>query len=226
MTPNHPPPGILDRTFDAVLFDMDGTLVSSTAAVERCWARMAEEFAIPTTDFAGFHGVPARAVLDRLMPERSAQEREVALRRVEELEIEDTDGVEVLPGALEALEVLGAAGPGPLCAIVTSCTGPLARARISAAGLPAVPMVTADEVTRGKPDPEPYLAGARLLGVDPGRCLVVEDAPAGVSAGSAAGMVTLGLATTHAELAADVAARDLGSVLFARDGTGLRVLLR
>ncbi len=216
---------VLAETFDAVLFDMDGTLISSIASVERCWGRLAEEFAISASasgDFA-FHGVPARDIIQTLLPDRTDEERAAALARIVELEVTDTEDIEMLPGAAAALAALGARA-----AIVTSCGQRLAAARLRAAALavPAV-VVTADDVTRGKPDPEPYARGAALLGVDPARCLVVEDAPAGVDSGRAAGAATLGLRTTAAggpDVTADLVIGDLSAVRFVRSRRGVRVV--
>jgi sugar-phosphatase len=193
-----------------VLLDMDGTLLSSTAAVERCWRTLARE-----------HGVPARDIVDLLLADRSADERAAALDRVVELEIADTEGITVLPGAAEALAALVPAGR---CAIVTSCGRRLAEARYGASGLPWPEVViTADDVTRGKPDPEPYVLGARRLGVPVDRCLVVEDAPSGVRSGRAAGAVTLGLRTTGPGPGADVEITDLSEARFRIQDRRVRV---
>ncbi|MDP9345006.1 MAG: HAD-IA family hydrolase [Actinomycetota bacterium] len=114
---------------------------------------------------------------------------------MEHHQVHHVAGVRALPGAEE---LLGPGGPRPL-AVVTSGTLPLATARLRAAGLevPGV-LVTPERVRRGKPDPEPYLLGARDLGVDPADCVVLEDAPAGVAAGRAAGMHVVGITTTLA----------------------------
>lgn len=211
-------PDALDRPFAGVLFDMDGTLLSSVASVVRAWTTVAHEFAIPGDAFGDFHGVPARRLLDRVMPERTALERERAFQRVLELELADLDDVAVLPGALEALGVLA---PRGLCAIVTSCTRDLAVARLEAAGLPApAAVVTVEDVARGKPHPDPFLAGAARLGVDPAHCLAVEDATAGVEAARAAGTVTVGLTTTVATMDADLVVPDLAALRFSVDLDG------
>lgn len=217
---------VLGEVFDAVLFDMDGTLISSTRSVERCWLRLAREFGMPTTHLApfAFHGVPARAILDDLLADRTAEERAAALDRVVELEVADTDGIEVLPGAAEALAALAGARRA---AIVTSCGARLAAARFGAVGLAApAQTVTADDVLRGKPDPEPYRTGAARLGVDVRRCLVVEDAASGVASGRAAGAATLGLRTTHPagpDGGADLVVDDLSRVRFVLTDDGVRV---
>ena len=208
------------RTFAAVLFDMDGTLVDSTASVVRSWVRLADENGIPVADLqaAAGHGRPARDIVADLF---DGPARAQALSRITALEIADVDGVVALPGARTALLACGPAG-----AIVTSCAADLAVARQRAAGIP-VPavVVTADDVHRGKPDPEPFLLAARLLGVEAGRCLVVEDAPAGLAAGRAAGMTTLAVTTTHTadELDADHVVADLAAVGLTRTPAGVHV---
>ncbi|MFC3690173.1 HAD-IA family hydrolase [Aquipuribacter hungaricus] len=208
--------------FDAVLFDMDGTLVDSTPSVVRCWLRLAEENGITpeALQAAAGHGRPARDIVADLFEPPA---REAALVRITHLEVTDLEGVVALPGAADALLASGDRG-----AIVTSCTAPLATARQQAAGIP-VPavVVTADDVVRGKPDPEPFLTAARILGVDPSRCLVVEDAPAGLAAGRAAGMTTLAVTTTHTaeELDADHVVGDLSGVRLDPSGDGVRLHL-
>lgn len=217
---------VLDEVFDAVLFDMDGTLISSTRSVERCWLRLADEFRVPTDDLAPFryHGVPGRDIIDLLLADRDADERAAALARVVDLEVSDTEGIEVLPGAVEALAVLGDAGRA---AVVTSCGARLAAARIGAVGLPVpATVLTADDVERGKPDPEPYRAGAARLGVDVRRCLVVEDAGSGVRSGRAAGAAVLALRTTEPEGpdgGPDLVVDDLSAVRFEVTDGGVRV---
>lgn len=196
-----------DRTFDAILFDMDGTLISSIEAVDRSWARWAVEHGFGA-DFRIAHGTPARSLVESLV---APEQVEAALARVTEIEISDTDGVRVLPGAAELLASL----PRDRHAIVTSCTRDLAAVRIAATGIGAPDVVvTADDITRGKPDPEPFRRGAELLGVAPERCLVVEDAPAGLASGRSAGCATLAVAGTHTldELDADAHAPGVSAV--------------
>ncbi|GIG38153.1 HAD family hydrolase [Cellulomonas pakistanensis] len=217
---------VLDEVFDAVLFDMDGTLISSTRSVERCWLRLAEEFGTPTADLAPFryHGVPGRDIVDLLLPDRDAEVRAAALARVVDLEVADTEGIEVLPGAVEALAALADAGRS---AVVTSCGSRLAAARVAAVGLAAPgTVVTADDVERGKPDPEPYRTGAARLGADVRRCLVVEDAESGVRSGRAAGAAVLALRTTEPDGpggGADLVVPDLSAVRFEVTDEGVRV---
>jgi sugar-phosphatase len=177
---------------DALLVDLDGTLVDSTAAARRAWAAFAARHGLDHDAVHRFaQGRPSRETIRLLAPDADHAAEEA---QVDAAEIGDTAGVVALPGAAELL-----ASGRPL-AIVTSGSTALATARLAAAGLPApATMVSADDVERGKPDPEPFLLGARRLEVDPHRCLVLEDSPAGVSAGRAAGATVIALRTTHAE---------------------------
>ena len=202
---------------DALLFDMDGTLVDSTASVLRGWQTVAAEFPIPPDLFALVprHGRPAVEILADLLPGELIP---AAAERLDELERTDTGDVVLLPGASRLL----AAVPAGRWAVVTSAGRPLARVRLGAAGvdtagIDAPVLVTIDDVSRGKPDPEPFLLGAKLLGVPPERCLVFEDAPAGLAAARAAGAATVAVTTTHAadELDADVVVADLSAVRIA-----------
>ncbi|MCI9887284.1 HAD-IA family hydrolase [Micrococcales bacterium 31B] len=205
---------------------MDGTLISSVGAVERSWATAASEFGVGREAFGDFHGMPANQVIERILPDADAATRLAMFERVLHLEVTDTEGVEQLPGAREALETLNAGERR--CAIVTSCTWDLAEARIGAAGLqqPRV-VVTVDQVTRGKPDPAPYLLGAERLELDPSRCLVVEDATAGLTSGRAAGCATLAVTTSSPradlEPLSDTVIDDLGAVRFELTEAGVRV---
>jgi sugar-phosphatase len=213
---------LFDVTFDAVLFDLDGTLVDSTRSVTRSWLHWAGEYGVPPERLVGWHGVPAKQIIEAVV---EPPLREQALARIEELEVADAaGGIDVLAGAAAALAAL----PAGRVAIVTSCTAPLAVARLAASRLaaPAV-VVTASDVAVGKPDPQPYLLGARRLGADPARCLVVEDAPAGLDSGRAAGCATLAVVTTHAaaDLAADVVVGTLADVRFVAGHDGVRVVV-
>lgn len=201
-------PAIGGRTFDAVLFDMDGTLVDSTAAVERSWATWGAEYGLTSSALEAGHGRPASALVRSLL---QPEQLDAGLLRIAELELADITDITVLPGAAALL----AAVPTGRVAIVTSASRALATARIRAAGLDEpVVVVTFDDVARGKPDPEPFLTGAARLGVDPTRCLVVEDAPAGVTAARAAGCATLAVTTTSSrlELEADLVVDSLTEV--------------
>lgn len=197
-------------TFAAVLFDMDGTLIDSTPAVERSWITWATEQGIDPYRLLGFHGVPAASIVAALVDDPAAAP--AALARITEIETADVDGVVPLPGAVAALTELA-----DRAAIATSSTAGLAAVRLAASQLPApAVVVTADDVTHGKPAPEPYQLAAQRLGVDPGDCLVVEDAPAGITAGRAAGCRTLGVTTTTPadKLPADAVIDDLSQVRF------------
>jgi len=196
---------------EALLFDNDGTLVSSLESMHRCWTRWAEEFGITAEDFARveLHGRTAVAIAADLLP---ADVVPTAVARIETLEVEDVPngGAVLLPGTRDFLDSL----PADRWAVVTSATRRLAEARLAHAGILPKTLVVAEDVTRGKPDPEPYLLAARQLGVDPARCVVFEDAPAGLQAGRAAGMITVALATTHQaqELDADLVVSDLSAL--------------
>lgn len=183
------------REFAAVLFDLDGTLIDSTAAVGRSWRRWAQEHDVDPSLLQGFHGVPSAGIVAQLLPE---DRQAGAARRIEEIEVGDTEGISLLPGAADALEALASSDGQPgRAAIATSCTRTLAEARICATGLAHPPVVvTADDIEQGKPHPDPFLLAARRLGVDPGDCLVVEDAPSGLVAARAAGCATLAVTTT------------------------------
>lgn len=208
-----------EAVFQAVLFDLDGTLVRSGQAVLRSWLTWAGENGIDPIRLTGYHGVPSAQIIADLLDEEQVP---AAVERIEQLEVADVHDIVPLPGAQQALAAVGRERG----AIVTSCTAPLAAARIAASGLssPAV-VVTAGDVEVGKPDPAPFLLAARRLGVDPARCLVVEDAVSGLTAGKAAGMATLALTTTYAadELTADVVVPDLSHVRFEQTQDGVRV---
>ncbi|RFU88579.1 HAD family hydrolase [Streptomyces triticagri] len=194
---------------EALLFDNDGTLISSMESVYRCWTRLAQEYgvteAMASTDL---HGRPAAEILAEVLPAEQVPE---AVARIERLEVEDVaGGVVLLPGTKELLQKL----PADRWAVVTSATRPLASARLHEVGIDFPTMIAANDITRGKPDPEPFLLAAERLGVDPARCVVFEDAPAGLASGRAAGMRTVALTTTHRadQLTADVVVPDLSAV--------------
>jgi sugar-phosphatase len=190
------------RVVRAVLFDLDGVLVESREATERVWLRWAQANGIGEEELrSAMHGVRSVEVVRTLRPE-SDYVAEAA--EIERLQAEDVAGLRAIRGAVDALLALREEG----VAVVTSGTRPLAVARLGAVGIePPAVMVTADDVSRGKPDPEGYLAAAGRLGVDPVDALVVEDAPPGIEAGRAAGAATVGVTSTHA--AADLSAADV-----------------
>jgi sugar-phosphatase len=174
-----------------VLFDLDGVLVDSTPAVARVWTGWAREHGFdPEEVVKKAHGRPSITTIRELLPHA---DHEAENREVERREIADVEGVIPLPGAMALLQAL----PLERWAIVTSCTRALAGVRIGAAGLPKPKhLVTANDVKHGKPDPEPYLKGAQILGVPASECIVFEDAPAGIRAGRASGALVLALRTT------------------------------
>src|SRR5271157_5713267 len=177
----------------ALLFDLDGVLIDSTPAVARVWHRWAVKHGFdPETVVHMAHGRPSRTTIRELLPEAGVDiDRED--REVERMEMEDLDGVVLLPGTRQLLNSL----PPERWTIATSCTRPLAEVRLRAAGLP-IPktMITSSDVKIGKPDPEPYLKVAAKLGFAASDCIVVEDAPAGVRAGKAAGARVIAFLTT------------------------------
>lgn len=175
-----------------VLFDMDGVLMSSLGSVERSWRSYARSRSLdPEAAVKMAHGRRAIETIRALRPDLDDRSE---LRIIEDLEVEDTEGLVVLPGVRNLLAAL----PEDSWAIVTSATERLARSRLAFAAIP-VPrfLIAADMVAQGKPHPEPYLRGAALLGVAPGECAVVEDAPAGVAAGKAAGCRVIAVLSTH-----------------------------
>jgi sugar-phosphatase len=194
----------------AILFDLDGVLMDSRVAVERAWERWAARHGIdPVAVLAEAHG---RRTIDTIRAIAPLLDVEAEARLLEDAEAIDFDGVTTLPGAAELLRAL----PSGSWTVVTSGTRALATGRLAHGGLP-IPeqLITADDVERGKPDPQPYLAGAAALGVDPADCLVIEDAPAGIEAGKAARMTVLAIATTfesRALAAADYIAGSLADV--------------
>lgn len=178
----------------ALLFDMDGVLINSTPAVARVWSHWAVERGFDPVEVVGrAHGRPSLTTVREYLPHA---DHELENREVERREIEDVEGVLQLPGVSELLAGL----PEDRWTIVTSCTRRLAEVRIRAAGLPLPPkMVTSNDITHGKPHPDPYLKGASILGFPAEDCIVVEDAPAGVRSGKAAGARVIGLKTTVQE---------------------------
>jgi len=185
----------------ALLVDLDGTLIDSEAAVNRVWSAFAVRHGLdPRAVTKVAQGRPSRETIRALLDDPPQLDR--IAEDFDADEVADVDGVVAYAGARELL-----ANPGRPLAIVTSCTTALARARLRAAGLPEpAVLVTADAITNGKPHPEPFLLGAERLAVDPAGCVVLEDAPAGIAAGRAAGARVIALRTTHAD--ADLAEAD------------------
>lgn len=187
----------------ALFFDLDGVLINSTPAVERVWRRWATERGFdPEEAVARAHGRPSLTTVREYLPHA---DHEAENREVERREIEDLEGVVPLPGALELLSSL----PSDRWTIVTSCTRRLAEVRIQAAGLPLPKkLITSSDITNGKPHPEPYLKAASWLEVDAAGCIVLEDAPAGVRSGKAAGARVIAFRTTVPESALHQAGAD------------------
>ena len=184
-----------------ILFDMDGILVSSLGAVERSWAKWGAMRGVDGAKaILTAHGKRAIETIRLLRPDLNDEEE---LAVIEQIEIDDTEGLQVLPRVPELLASL----PPGSWTVCTSATKRLARVRMEHAGLtPPERFITADMVLNGKPHPEPYLRGAELLGFAPERCLVIEDAPAGCAAGKAAGCMVL--ATLFSHSAEQLAAAD------------------
>src|SRR5882757_10355795 len=184
-----------------ILFDMDGVLISSTGADERCWLRWAKHHRMEGTfSLQSTHG---RRALDTLRALRPDLDPVVEQRRLEDYDAEDHSGLIVLPG----VEKLLASLPADRWTIVTSATTRLLEGRLCYAGLP-IPavLVPAEKVANGKPHPEPYLTGAKLLGFSPSDCLVIEDSPAGVASGKGAGCKVLAVLSSHPQ--SDLTAAD------------------
>src|SRR5438477_4273921 len=176
----------------AILFDLDGVLVDSTRAVDREWRLWARRKGLDGDAIMAIaHGVRTVEVIQRVAPHLDA---EVEARLIEDEEAGDQDGVAVMAGAAGLLRSI----PLGRWGVVTSGSRTVASARLRFCGLP-VPevLVTSDDVTNGKPHPEPYLKGAAGLGVNPAECLVVEDAPAGILSARTAGMKVIGMASTY-----------------------------
>jgi sugar-phosphatase len=184
-------PHLIQLHCAALLFDLDGVLIDSTPAVARVWSQWAVEHGFDPTDVvARAHGRPSLTTVRELLPHA---DHEAENREVERREIADLAGVVPLPGAMELLASL----PANRWTIVTSCTRALAVVRIQAAGLPLPQkFITSNDIVQGKPHPDPYLKGAAVLGFPPAECVVLEDAPAGIRAGKAAGAKVIALRTT------------------------------
>jgi sugar-phosphatase len=176
-----------------VLFDMDGILISSLGSVERSWTKWSRLRGVdPEAVLRIAHGCRTVETIARLRPDLDA---EAEAQIEEQMEIEDTEGLSLLPGVRELLAAL----PGDRWTVVTSATEPLARARLAAGGIPMPErLITAECVAEGKPHPAPYLAGAALLGFRPEECVVFEDAASGVEAGRAAGCTVVATTFSHA----------------------------
>jgi sugar-phosphatase len=180
---------------DAILFDLDGVLVDSEAVVARHWKRWAREHGLdPEEVLANAHGQRVIETVRKYLPGLPAEEQQAKADKLAYEEGSDLDGVVAFGGASDLLRSL----PPERWAVATSGTRHTATGRFGTLGL-EVPhaFVTADDVAKGKPDPEPYRRAAYALGRDPARCVVFEDSPAGVTAALAAGAQVVGIVTTH-----------------------------
>lgn len=177
---------------DAILFDIDGTLVDSTPVVEHTWRVWAEAHGVdPEAVLRVSHGRRSEDTIAMFLP---AERIEAAADELEELELDGVDAVKALPATGELLKAM----PADRWAAVTSGGRRLMCERLAAAGLPLPEvLVAAEDVSVGKPDPQGYLKAAAALGYDAERCLVIEDAPAGIRAGVASGATVLAVATSH-----------------------------
>ena len=193
---------------DAVLFDMDGTLVDSRLLVERTWLRWAREHGIPPDKvLAVAHGRRTLETMRLVAPDLATPEEAA---RLDAEESEHEGGETAIPGAAALLTSL----PPERWAVVTSAGRQIALARITGVGLPAPRvLIGAEDVATGKPDPEGYVRAASQLGVSPGRTVVIEDTPAGAQAGRGAGAVVVGLRTTYPSVAGcDILVEDLRQI--------------
>jgi mannitol-1-/sugar-/sorbitol-6-phosphatase len=201
---------------DAILFDMDGTLVDSREVVERQWTRWAARRRVDIAAIlAVCHGRPTIDTIRMVAPHLATAAEAATIDAAEAL---DTDGLRPVRGAPELLASLQHAR----WAVVTSADRQLATARLKAVGLevPAV-LVTVDDVDRGKPDPAAYVHAARQLSVDPERAIVMEDTPVGIQSGRAAGATVIGVMTTFPALeGCDYCVTDLSAIRAVRNGDG------
>ena len=200
----------------AILFDLDGVLVDSAACVEKSWRDWSLKHGLdPERVLAVAHGRRTTETITAVAPHLNVAEEVAALAAIESVA---TDGVLEVPGARELLDAL----PPNAWAIVTSGVRSVATLRIRHTGLP-VPrvLVCADEIERGKPDPQGYLVAANQLGVDPAMCVVVEDTPPGLEAARRGGMRSVGVSGTYpasALSAADQVVSRLGELRITRAG--------
>ena len=205
----------------AALLDMDGTLVDSTAVVERLWLAWAASHGLDRDHVLGvIHGRQGHQSMAILLPDRPHAQNLVENRAMLAAESDDLDGVVEVPGAAAFLAALA---PYPHL-VVTSADDRLLRARMGASGLdvPADP-VTAEQVSASKPDPEGFLLGARRIGIAPADCVVFEDSAAGIQAARAAGMRVIGVGTGSAAHSPDAVVADLTHVRIAPDGDGFAI---
>ncbi|MBN1219225.1 MAG: HAD family hydrolase [Anaerolineae bacterium] len=209
---------------DAILFDLDGVLIDSTNCIVRHWQEWAAANGIDLAEIMRvMHGRPTVETMRLVAPHLPV---ETEARLFEAAEVLDTDGVKKIEGAARLLNSL----PPDAWSIVTSGTRNVATTRIRHAGLPLPTiLITANDVTQGKPSPEPCLLAAKRLGLAPDRCVVIEDSPAGISAAHAAGMQVIAIASTHAgyELnGAEAIAERLSDIQIMENNEAHRLIIR
>jgi mannitol-1-/sugar-/sorbitol-6-phosphatase len=178
-----------------LLVDMDGTLVDSTAAVETGWRSFAERWGLDPEELLGqIHGRRSADIIAQYASRLPVSHEEAVAYHEQQYDRSGMTDVVALPGALDLLR----STPSDRLVVVSSGTRAEIVLRLEAAGLPTVPLIVgADDVDHGKPFPDPYLMGAKVLGLDAAQCLALEDAPAGIASARTAGCVTVGLLSTH-----------------------------
>lgn len=205
-----------------LLFDMDGTLVDSTASVERAWTRFAGRHGLEASAIlAVAHGRPTIEVVAEFAPHGVDVVAETD--RIEAEEIDRTDGISEIPGAAA---LLGSLDPARW-AVVTSATRALTLRRLAAVGIPLPKiLIAADDVTKGKPHPQPYMLAARALGADATDAVAFEDAPAGLTSASSAGAATVVVGAYDGEAAQGLPrVPDLAGITITQEGPTLEVRL-
>jgi sugar-phosphatase len=192
-----------ERTFGGVIFDMDGVLLDTAGVYERHWRDWARRNGLDSeAPIAVHHGRPAMETIALVAPEKDARAEAAAFNALLAGD-PDADGVSALDGAIELLQSL----PAGCWAIATSAPRVMAERWLAQVGFPVpAALVTVEDVAHGKPAPDPYVRAAKLLGIAPGHCLVIEDAPAGVTSARSAGATVVAVLTTHA--ASDLAEAD------------------
>lgn len=183
---------------------MDGTLVNSNDNVMKSWYRLSKAANLDPEAIHSIHGMPARSFIPMLLGEKRASEAAHWIAWHLEQECNDLEGVVAVDGAARLIQYLDEADIP--WTIVTSCERPLALARLKYAGMP-IPqtLVTVDDVQRGKPDPEPFILGAKRLGMTNEECIAVEDAVSGLKAARAAGCYTIAVVSTHERVQLEIA---------------------
>lgn len=218
------PDNKIELSCSGMLFDMDGVLLDSTHAVARVWHQWAIEHGFdPEEVVRAAHGRPSISTIRDYLPD---SDHEAENREVERRELADLEGIIPWPGAIELLRSL----PPERWAIVTSCTRPLAEVRLRAGRLPRPKVfVSSDDIKHGKPAPDAYLKGAELLQLNPVETIVIEDVPAGVRSGKAAGCRVIALRTTMPEAdlrsaGADWIVKDCSAIIAGRQSSSAEKL--